>query len=63
MEQEVGIDGRWRSSLFAWAGRESWAKGANERGDVGEQGAGGSDVAGERVDVGMSTAGRSWARG
>jgi hypothetical protein len=40
----VGVDGRWRSSLFAWAeqerGQESWAGGANERGEVGEQGTG-----------------------
>jgi hypothetical protein len=40
----VVIGGRWQSSLFAWAererGRESWEEGANERGDVGEQGAG-----------------------
>jgi hypothetical protein len=43
-EQAVGVGGRWWSSLFAWAererGRESWAEGTNERGEVGEQGAG-----------------------
>jgi hypothetical protein len=46
--------------------QESWVESANERGEVGEQGAGlkrGSDVAGERTIVGASTAGRSWARG
>jgi hypothetical protein len=41
--QQAAIDGgRWRSSLHAWAererGREDLAEGANERGDVGEQG-------------------------
>jgi hypothetical protein len=44
MEQAMGVGGRWRSSLFAWAKRErereSWAVGANVRGEVGEQGAG-----------------------
>jgi hypothetical protein len=43
-EQAMDVDGRWRSSRFAWAeqerGRGSWAEGANERGEVGEQGAG-----------------------
>jgi hypothetical protein len=42
-EQAVGIGGRWRSSWFAQVererGRGSWAEGANERGEVGEQGA------------------------
>jgi hypothetical protein len=44
------------------------AEGANEREEVGEQGAGlkgarGADVAGEHADVGASTARRSWAGG
>jgi hypothetical protein len=50
-EQATVDGGRWRSSLLAWAererGRESLAEGANERGEVGEQGAGlkwGSDT-------------------
>jgi hypothetical protein len=38
-------------------GRGSWAEGANDRGEMGEQGAGGSDVAGELAVVGASTAG------
>jgi hypothetical protein len=42
-EQAAVDGGRWRSSLHAWAererGREGWEKGANERGEVGEQGA------------------------
>jgi hypothetical protein len=41
-------------------GRGGSAKGASERGEVGEQGAElkrGADVAGERVDVGASTTG------
>jgi hypothetical protein len=67
---------RWTSvgggggSRFAWAererGRESWAEVANGRGEVGEQGVGfkrGSVVAGERVVVGASMAGISWAGG
>jgi hypothetical protein len=29
-----------RGSRFAWAERERWAEGANERGEVGEQGTG-----------------------
>jgi hypothetical protein len=50
-EQATVNGGRWRSSLLAWAererGRESLAEGANERGEVGEQGTGlkrGSDA-------------------
>jgi hypothetical protein len=43
-EQAVGVSGRWRSSRFTQAERErergSWAESANERGEVGEQGAG-----------------------
>jgi hypothetical protein len=43
--ERAAVDGgRWRSSLHAWAererGREGLAEGANERGEVGEQGAG-----------------------
>jgi hypothetical protein len=43
--EQAAIDGGlWRSSLHAWAererGREGLAEGANERGEVGEQGAG-----------------------
>jgi hypothetical protein len=41
-EQAAVDGGRWRSSLHAWAererGRESLVEGANERGEVGEQG-------------------------
>jgi hypothetical protein len=69
-EQAAVDGGRWRISLHAWAERErarkSLAEGANERGEVGEQGVGlkrGADVAGERADMSASTAGRSWARG
>jgi hypothetical protein len=58
----VGVDGRWRSSLFAWAererGRESWAEGANERGEVGEQGVGLKRGA---VDRTWPENARSWA--
>jgi hypothetical protein len=43
-EQAVIVSGRWRSSLLAWAEREREREGlaedANERGEVGEQGAG-----------------------
>jgi hypothetical protein len=43
-EQAAVDGGRWRSSLHAWAeqeiGRKSLAEGTNERGEVGEQGAG-----------------------
>jgi hypothetical protein len=63
MEQAVVIGGRWRSSLLAWAererGRESWAEGANERGEVGEQGAGLKRGAGART---WPENARSWAR-
>jgi hypothetical protein len=42
-EQEVVVGGRWQSSLLARAeqerGREDLAEGANEREEVGEQGA------------------------
>jgi hypothetical protein len=60
---------RWMSmgggggSRFAWAererGRESWAEGANERGEVGEQGAGFKRGAGARSWVENA---RTWAR-
>ena len=60
---------RWTSvgagggSRFAWAereiGRESWAEGANERGEVGEQGAGLKRGAGART---WPENARSWAR-
>jgi hypothetical protein len=39
-------------SRFAWAERESWAEGANGRGEVGEQG----------VGFKRGTGARSWAR-
>jgi hypothetical protein len=43
-EQAVDVGGWWRSSRFARTererGRGSWAEGANERGEMGEQGAG-----------------------
>jgi hypothetical protein len=56
-------DGRWRSSLYAWAererGRGGFAEGANERGEVGERGAG--LKMGEDVRRWPETA-RSWAR-
>jgi hypothetical protein len=49
----VGIGGWWWSSRFAQAererGRGSWAEGVNERGDVGEQGAGLKRGAGART--------------
>jgi hypothetical protein len=64
VEQAMCVGWRWRSSLHTWAererGQESWAESANEIGEVGEQGARlkrGADVAGERADVGASTAG------
>jgi hypothetical protein len=63
----VDVGERWQSSRFAWAererGRGSWAEGANERGEMGKQGAGlkrgrrGSNMAGERTVVGASMAG------
>jgi hypothetical protein len=59
----VDVGGRWRSSQFARAererGRGSWAKGANERGEVGEQGTGLRRGAGARTWPENS---RSWAR-
>jgi hypothetical protein len=62
-EQAVGVGGRWWSSRFAQAererGRGSWAEGANERGKVGEQGAGLKRVAGART---WPENARSWAR-
>jgi hypothetical protein len=59
----VGVGGRWRSSRFTSAererGREGWAEGANERGEVGEQGAGVKRGAGART---WPENARSWAR-
>jgi hypothetical protein len=57
-----------RGSRFAWAERESWAEGANGRGEVGEQGAGFKRGAGARswpknAVMSASTVGSSWARG
>jgi hypothetical protein len=55
--------GRWRSSLHAWAererGREGGAEGANERGEVGEQGARFKRGVGART---WPENARSWAR-
>jgi hypothetical protein len=57
---DVGV--RWRSSRFAQAererGRGGWAEGANERGEVGEQGAGLKRGAGART---WTKNARSWA--
>jgi hypothetical protein len=54
---------RWRSSLHVWAererGRESLAESANERGEVGEQGAGLKRGAGART---WPENARTWAR-
>jgi hypothetical protein len=62
-EQVAVDDGRWRSSLHAWAererGQEGWAEGANERGEVGEQGARLKRGAGART---WPENARSWAR-
>jgi hypothetical protein len=62
-EQAVGVGGRWRSSRVAWAererGRGSWAEGPNERGEVGEQGAGLKRGTGART---WPENVRSWAR-
>jgi hypothetical protein len=62
--KQAAVDGgRWRSSLHAWAererGREGWAEGTNERGEVGEQGARLNRGAGART---CSENARSWAR-
>jgi hypothetical protein len=40
-----------------------WARGGGRAGRGAQKGRGGSDVAGERADVGASTGGRLWARG
>jgi hypothetical protein len=40
-----------------------WARGGGRAGRRAQKGRGGSDVAGERAVVGVSTAGRSWAGG
>jgi hypothetical protein len=62
-EQAAADGGRWRSSLLAWAererGRGGLAEGANERGEVGEQGAGLKRGTGARTWPGNA---RSWAR-
>jgi hypothetical protein len=59
----VDVGGRWRSSRFAQAererGRGGWAEGANERGEVGEQGAGLKRGMGARM---WPENARSWAR-
>jgi hypothetical protein len=59
----VVVGGRWWSSLLAWAdrerGRESWTEGVNERGEVGEQGAGLKSGAGART---WSENAWSWTR-
>jgi hypothetical protein len=52
--EQAAVDGRrWRSSLHAWAqrerGRESLVEGANEQGEVGEQGVGLKRGAGART--------------
>jgi hypothetical protein len=63
MEQTVGVGGWWRSSRFTWVererGRGSWADGAIERGEVGEQGAGVKRGAGAQT---WPKNARSWAR-
>jgi hypothetical protein len=62
-EHAVVVGGRWRSSLLAWAererGRDGLAEGANERGEVGEQGAGLKRGAGAGT---WPENARSWAR-
>jgi hypothetical protein len=67
----VGFGELWWSYLGARAGRETArecsAEGASEQGELGERGValkgrGRAEVAGERADVGASTAG-AWARG
>jgi hypothetical protein len=46
------------------AGRgRTWERGGGRAGRGAQKGRGGSDVAGERLVVGASTAGRSWAKG
>jgi hypothetical protein len=62
-ERAAADGGRWRSSLLAWAERErglgGLAEGANERGEVGEQGAG--LKRGTSARTWLENA-RSWAR-
>jgi hypothetical protein len=59
----VDVDRRWQSSRFARVererGRGSWVEGANERGEVGEQGAGFKRGAGARM---WPKNARSWER-
>jgi hypothetical protein len=61
--QAMDVGGWWRSSRFARTererGRGSWAEGANERGEMGEQGAG--LKRGARARTWPENA-RSWAR-
>jgi hypothetical protein len=61
----VGVGEQWRSSLLAWAererGREGWAEGANERGEMGAQGVGLKRGAGHRR--GQRTRGRGRVHG
>jgi hypothetical protein len=66
-ERTVGFSELWRSYLGACAGRECSAEGASEQGEWASgarplKGRGCAEVAGEREDVGTSTAG-AWARG
>jgi hypothetical protein len=67
---DVGSGGG--GSRFAWVERErerelgrgrKWKRGGGRARRGVQKGRGGSVVAGERADVGTSTAGRSWARG
>jgi hypothetical protein len=62
-EWAAADDGRWRSSLLAWVKRKrghgGLAEGANERGEVGEHGAGLKRGTGTRM---WPENERSWAR-
>jgi hypothetical protein len=62
-EQATVDGGRWRSSLHAWVererGLEDLAEGANERGEVGEQGARLKRGAGART---WTENARTWVR-
>jgi hypothetical protein len=55
--------GRARERASEYGRGRKWARGGGRVGRGAQKGRGGSDVAGERADVGASTAGRSWARG
>jgi hypothetical protein len=62
--EQAAVDGeRWQSSLHAWAererGQEGLAEGANERGEVGEQGTWLKRGAGARTWLEKA---RTWAR-